>query len=347
MKIELNRLKFGYDIVVVGGGAAGCSFLGSLADNKYSTLMIDSRSFPRFKACSGILVNNSKGFFSGASLPPEVLSKPSAIDIVYQDWASNSEKHVKKNFINTCRKELDNWLFSKVLDKNMSILENTKLVDFFYTHDKNLIVLLLEHNGKTTSVVTKYLVGCDGALSIVRKKIFSKNIRYYVAIQELISGFKLDRAYFIFDDEITDFYGWLIPKGDCVEIGAAVSPFKAKEKFDLFKKKVSEKFGITGDGKIESAIVLRPSSLDEIFLGKDSIFLCGEAAALISPSSAEGISYALLSGKYCAEAFNSNLKSKMESYKEKCKPLLKRLNKKFIKSRKMGNPEDRKLIFGG
>ena len=40
-------------------------------------------------------------------------------------------------------------------------------------------------------------------------------------------------------------------------------------------------------------------------MGNDRVFLIGEAAGLISPSSFEGISYALLSAEALARAFDS------------------------------------------
>jgi len=344
-KVKFSAIDLGYDIVVIGGGAAGCSFLDSISDEKFRVLLVDYRQFPRFKACSGILVQKAKEYFSDIALPKSILAEPSDLHLTYLDWNNGKENVVKKHFINTYREDLDKWLFSKIKNKKISIVEKTKLIDFFHTKDKKFIVLILEQNGDTKSIVTKYLVGCDGALSTVRKKLFPINIPYYVAIQEIIPGHKLDRAYFVFDDEVTDFYGWLIPKDDGVEIGAAVKPFKAKEKYDLFKKKVSEKFGISGNGKLESAIILRPESINNIFLGQDTVLVCGEAAALISPSSAEGISYALLSGRYCAEALNSDTKNPLNLYRQKCKIILDRLSEKFHKSKKISHSKKRQTLF--
>ncbi len=339
-----NNLKLGYDVVVVGAGAAGCSFVNNISD-KYRVLLVDQRKFPRFKACSGVLVNNSKSYFADVKLPKEVLSDPVELNLTYQDWDQKKENPVEKHFINTNRKELDNWLFSKTKKENVTFSESTKLVDFFHTKNKEFLVLMLENGCETKSIITKYLVACDGALSNVRRKLFPKEIDYYVAIQELIPGNKLDRAYFIFDSEITDFYGWVIPKGNLVEVGVAVSPVNSKEKFKLFKKKVEEKFGIKGSGEINSAVVLRPKSIGDIFLGTDHIFVCGEAAGLISPSSAEGISFALLSGKFCAQALNSDSKTPLTEYKNNCRGLLDRLETKFEKSRKISNIKRRKNLF--
>jgi len=137
----------------------------------------------------------------------------------------------------------------------------------------------------------------------------------------------------------------VIPKGGYVEVGALLDPYNSRERFILFKKKIETMFNITGEGNISSAIVLRPRSVKDICLGEDNVLLCGEAAGLISPSSAEGISYALRSAKYCAEAINSKREGTLLEYKNKCKPLIERLDKKFKKSKLLSSPKARKAMF--
>jgi len=344
-KIKSDDISPGYDIVVIGGGAAGCSFLYHLKNSKYSTLMIDYRSFPRKKACSGILVAQAKDFLESMPKPRGIFAKPNKLDFVYDDWDHNKQKNISKNFFNTYRYKLDNWLFSLLKNKEIQVLESSKLIDFNFTKDKKFIVLFIESNGEIKTIVTKYLVGCDGAMSIVRKKISKKEIPMYVAMQEIIPNHKIKHAHFIYDEEVTDFYSWMIPKDNGVEIGSAVNPFKAKEKFEFFKKKVEYRTGIKGSGVIESAIVLRPTSIKDIYLGKENIFLCGEAAVLISPSSAEGISYALRSGKICAESFNHDSTNPFKTYIKNMDNLLKRLEQKFEKSKIISHKIKRKKLM--
>ena len=347
--VSLNDLKPGYEIVIVGAGAAGCSLAYHLNDSS-NALLIDYRKFPRFKACSGILVHAAKEHFDGIQIPNEVFSNPKEIDFVYADWNNNVEKPIKKGFFNTYRENLDKWLFNRLKTKKIEFCEKAKLIDFSYTKDKKHIVLMIESEGNIKNIVTKYLIGCDGATSMIRKKISTTQIPYYLAIQEVIPQEKVSpKTYFIYDDEITDFYSWVIPKNKSIEIGSAVKPENSKETFELFKRKVKEKLGIEGNGKMEAAIILRPDSFSEIVLGNENIILCGEAAGLISPSSAEGISYALVSGKKCAEAINSCLeKGKnevLETYKHNIKQLLERLKKKFDKSEQIKKHSTRKGFF--
>ncbi len=345
MKKEIEERALSYDVVIVGAGAAGCMLAGELSPS-INALLVDYRIMPRKKACSGILVKDSQDIIAHLAPPANIFFTPKKFDIVYLDMANHLEKPVGKAFWNTSRKKLDQWLYSR-LEKKQSIviLDKTKLVDFFPTESGNSLIVTLDAGGHTMKAKTNYLVGCDGALSAIRKKISSHTIPSYLAIQENILGKPIKNAYFIFDDEITDFYGWVIPKGKLVEVGVAVSPQNSKAKFESFKNRIAERFGLSGKGEVDSAIVLRPISMNEIILGQGHVLLCGEAAGLIDPSSAEGISYALRSAKFCADALNKNFDNALEQYKKNCSPLLDRLAKKFEKSAVISDKEKRKKLF--
>lgn len=328
-KVSLEETKLGYDVIIVGAGPAGC-IAGHFLNNGFSTLVINSKKLPRNKLCGGVLVKEAQKFLEEYNPPSTFKVKPYYLDVKYVNWATDEEKLVKKDFLNIDRNKFDEWL-STLLDKeNISIGDGIKLVDFTYTKDKKHLVVILEENGSLKPIVSKYLIGCDGALSKTREIIEAKRIPYYIGIQETMKG-TLDSAYFIYDESITDFYSWLIPKGDEIVVGSALQPYKAMEKFKLFKEKVRKKYGIKNNGKISFALLFRPRSKSDIFLGDSNVLLAGEAAGLISPSSAEGISFALQSGKFCAEAMNAEPNNPMKIYKEKCGPLLERMNLKFHK----------------
>jgi len=342
---NLDSIPLGFDVVVVGAGTAGCTVANNLKENM-SVLLVDQKEFPRKKACSGILVSESIDFLRDDQLN-NFLITTNKLDIEYIDLDNNTKKLVKKGFFNSNRFLLDRYLFNKLeLKENTYFLENARLIEYNYTQDKKHIVLLIESKGVIKPIITKYLIGCDGALSIVRKKIFKKEIPFYIGVQEIIKTSKqFDHAFFIFDSEITDFYSWIIPKPPYIEIGTLLDPFDSKDKYKKFKEKLSTKFGLNENGKIDSAIVLRPDSINDIFLGDKNVMLCGEAAGLISPSSAEGISYALRSGESCAKAINSKKENIYEEYANNCKELVERLKKKFEKSKIISDKTKRKKMF--
>jgi flavin-dependent dehydrogenase len=332
-KLSLSNVRLGYDIAIVGAGPSGCFLAKNLSKN-YRVLLIDYRSIPRHKACSGVIVRQGIEILKKLNPPEEIFLSPKELDFVYLDWTNGIEKHSKKAFWNTNREKLDFWLFSLLNnDNNIDFVEKTRLLEFKYSADKKHIVLLLESNGDIKNVVVNYLVGCDGAYSTIRQKINNSPPKKYVAIQELIPGNQVNKAYFIFDETITDWYAWVIPKGNRIDVGAALDPFKSREKFELFKKKVEKEFGIKGKGFFDSALLSRPMKAQHLFLGTNRILLAGEAAGLISPSSGEGISFALKSGKFLANAFNKNFKNPLKEYKKECKILFDRIKKKFLKSK--------------
>jgi len=342
---DLDSVGLGFDIIISGAGTAGCALASNLSKN-FKVLLIDVKTFPRKKACSGILVSGAKYFF-GSQIDKKVLAAPPELDIEYIDWDNDLRNFSRKRFLNSNRFELDKLLLDQVTKKpNASFLPNTRVVEFADAEDKNFKVVLCESNGIIKPIIAKYLIGCDGAVSLIRRKIFPRNIRFYVGVQELIKAdFKLDKAYFIFDKEITDFYSWVIPKKPFLDVGSLLLPQNTKEKFSLFKRKLAKEFKIKGSGILSSAIVLRPESIKDVCFGKGNVLLCGEAAGLISPSSAEGISYALRSGKYCAEAFNAKNPNPLEGYSKNCKPLLSRLEEKFKKSKTISDKNKRKSLF--
>ena len=90
-----------------------------------------------------------------------------------------------------------------------------------------------------------------------------------------------------------------ISKDEHFIFGGAFAPENCREAFEAQKKKLAEKCGFKfGEPiKTEACVVLRPKSPSDFFSGKNGAFLIGEAAGFISPSSLEGISSAINSGR--------------------------------------------------
>lgn len=341
----LDDVRAGYDVVVIGLGSSGSSFARYISDSS-SVLIIESKKLPRHKPCTGIVSNVVVDYLSENNVPEYVFEFPKYLDVKYVDYDNGLSKISKKGYLNTDRQKFDMWLSDVALKKeNIHVVEGSNFVEFIKL-DSNLIRVIFEKDNKLISVICRYLVACDGAISSVRKKIRPRDIEYYVAIKQMCRlKKKVEIPLFIFDKTITDYYNWVVPKSNYYEIGVGVSLENSRYKFESFIKKMDLEFGVNLIGRPESAIVLRPKSLRDIFLGVDNIFLCGEAAGLITPSGAEGISFALLSGKFAAQSINENQKNSFDRYSSKCSILLKRLEPKFLKSKIISDPQKRKKLF--
>jgi geranylgeranyl diphosphate/geranylgeranyl-bacteriochlorophyllide a reductase len=345
VKISFSGCKLGYDVIVVGMGAAAGAFTRYI-DEKYSVLVVESMALPRNKPCTGVIVSAAHEFLKENKIVDSVFETPKLLDVTYVDWDNSIEQTSVKGAFNSNRKEFDEWLSKKALSsKNIHVLDRTKFVDFVKV-DNSLSRIIIERDGKMLSIICKYLIGADGALSTTRRKMQKVDIPYYIAIKQFaLNNGGIKQPLFIFDNSITDYYSWLVPKGRFVEVGVGAKLDNPRAKFELFLTKVHKKFGLVCSGEIQSAVVLRPRSIKDIFLGEGRVLLCGEAAALITPSGAEGISSALLSGKFAAEAINENFDNAIVSYKQKSKVIIKRIQSKFKKASLMGDPQKRKKLF--
>ena len=194
------------------------------------------------------------------------------------------------------------------------------------------------------------LVGADGANSRVRRQLLptSPLPTRYIAIQEWVER-DHNLPYFtsLFDREITDYYGWTIPKGNHLLVGAALCPGPdASARFDRLKEKLRRcgfEFGRTL--RREGAYIVRPRKRADLCLEADGVALIGEAAGWISPSSAEGFSYAFRSALLLDEAMRAAPDTFLGCYRRKALALRTNVLLKNWKSRVVFNPILRKAIM--
>jgi flavin-dependent dehydrogenase len=96
----------------------------------------------------------------------------------------------------------------------------------------------------------------------------------------------------------------------------------------------------------EGALILRPVKQNQLITGKKGIALLGEAGGWISPSSAEGLSYAFRSALMLADALRGSPDGFEKRYHEKTRRLRKNIFLKNLKSIVIFNPVLRKMIMG-
>jgi len=341
-EINLENISTEYDMVIVGAGPAGC-ILTNYLSKEYKVLLVEKSSIPRTKPCGGMLVEESQEIIKKLDPPNYIFSNPKNLDLEYADYDNNIRKKLNRKFLNVYRGPFDYWLF-KLLDKKPhDFISNAELMDF---EIKNGGVKLKIKNETTKEIKTKYLVGADGARSLIRSKI-GQPIKHYLAIQKYYEtgSLQLDHATFIFNNSITDFYSWIIPKQLYFVIGSALPLQNAHERFRQFEKSISKTIQLTKNIEMEAALISRPQSEKDIFLGQRNILLLGEAAGFISPSFGEGISFALRSAQNLAKIFNENFDTPYANYLRLCKPLIEEVKDKIKKAELISNPNSRINFF--
>ena len=334
-----------YDIVIIGGGPAGATLARLISNDKKVLLIERTGADNGEKLCGGLIAPDTQRMLGkfGLSLPKDILVDPQMFYVESVDLETNNKQRYQRFYINIDRKKFDNWLL-KLVGKNVTVLRDTQ-----YKHHKlenDCITITIEKNGKSEKVNSKILVGADGAHSNVRRKTFNdyKKINKYIAIQSEIDSSHIPPSYKVyFDRNLTDFYGWTIPKDGNNIIGIALKGKGAKQKYEQYLKKVGGKN--YKEINRRSTVIIRPKKMTDFKIDKyGRIFFIGEAAGFISPSSAEGFSYAFKSAAALANSINSK-NSTEKVYRNSARKIILELTLKRVKSVFIYTKLLRNLIF--
>jgi geranylgeranyl diphosphate/geranylgeranyl-bacteriochlorophyllide a reductase len=347
--------KSTYDIVIIGAGPAG-STLARLVGSRYRTLLVDRRHFDcpegpfPTKCCGGLLAPDAQKVIAemGLCAGRDILVGPQLFAVRAIDMERSLERYYQRFYINIDREKFDRWLFGLV----PSCVENRMGTIFKgFTRDKNHIDVRLYGNDTADTVRTRMLVGADGATSYVRRLAFGlrRPGSEYLSIQEWFETAHPTPHYAaLFDRAVTDFYSWIIPKEQSIILGTALRERgrAAAERFSSLKKKVAN-FGYRLGETVrrEGTLIIRPG-VSDIITGDNSIVLIGEAAGFISPSSAEGISYAFRSACALAESLKTDFDGVNFRYRKIIRSLRMNVLLKTIKAPMMYNPFLRRIVMG-
>lgn len=344
-----------YDITIIGAGPAGAN-LARLLAGKYKILLIDKRDLGNektgnniTKCCGGLLAPDAQKMIAklGLGMPKDILVNPQLFAVRTIDLTNDKERLYQRFYYNMDREKFDRWLVSIIPDDIVKNF-NSSFKSFSKITEGYEIKYL--RDGKEIFIKTKILVGADGANSKIRKLLTGdENLpEKYISIQEWFEC-SSPMPYFtaIFDEKTSDFYSWMIPKDNFVILGAALKPNDNPiKKFDNLKSKLSNSgFDFGNKLKTEGAYILRPKKAGNLFFGKENIALVGEACGAISPSSAEGISYALKSSQYLAMSLAPGIDEFMDRYRKNSYDIRLNLLCKNLKSPAMYNSFLRNLVM--
>jgi Dehydrogenases (flavoproteins) len=338
-----------YDIAIIGLGPAGANLARLLSQNfKVIAINKSNQEGTGFcKPCGGLLAPDAQKILAkfNLTLPKSILVDPQIFSVKTIDVNANKIRNYQRFYLNMDRAKFDQWLRS-LIPSNVKIIDNACCTDIEQVADGFELNVIKAKEKRL--IKARFIIGADGANSIVRRVFYPKlRIRKYVAIQQWFTDCHPVPFYSsIFDSDTTDCYAWGLPKDNNFIFGGAFAVKHGREKFEKLKQKMAKYgFKLENPQKTEACLVLRPTIFQKFNQNKKGVFLIGEAAGFISPSSLEGISYALQSSYELSNILNKNTKNPNKSYKRIVSRIRRKLLLKNIKSPFIYYSPFRKLIM--
>jgi geranylgeranyl reductase family protein len=311
--------KEDYDVIVVGGGPAGCAFVRTLIrfESNLRVLLVEKERFPRDKVCGDGLTYQAIPLIrevfpeltsltpSGAFTSRQILWYPQGHRLIREGQALDVIP----------RLEFDNALWRATVDAGAETLENTCVTGLLTDKGRVRGVKVRDANG-SRELTCRLVVGADGSRSIVRQETGSTNDDYVIyALRQYIRGIpdSTEGLIFVLDIEHRGYF-WIFPfirAGErCANLGYgnATDSRILKERFSYYCRTPGVQRYL-GAGQFEGAPVGFPLNLARFkWTGRLSrrlwgpgYLLLGDAASLIHPLSGEGIAFSIASGQIAAE----------------------------------------------
>lgn len=315
------------DVIICGGGPAGSTCALVLAGSGLKVIVIEKGSFPRDKICGDAI----------AAYVPKVLNT------IHPKYKAAVEAFTGKLEVSTCRVsapngkciditsaedgyiatrlEWDNFLYElSAAEENITWFLNQKISDVQVSDHEAVVTT------DTTVFTGKIVIGCDGAHSVIGKKLTGSkpDLNHYSgavrAYYKNVSGLKEKTYELHFLKNTLPGYFWIFPvKGGLANVGLGILSSEVSKRRinlrevmeDIIKHEplIKERF-INAEPVSKTEGFGLPLGSKKVTVSGRRFMLCGDAAALIDAATGEGIGQAMISGRYAGwqakRCFKSN-----------------------------------------
>jgi len=270
-----------HDIVVVGAGPAGSRLARGFAERENDVLVLERGEVGVPLACSGHVSGDVWEFLPDGAREELVGNEIRGARFHVGDSSYEFYKDETVSYA-IDRVEMDRVLADAAVDAGAEIRTETPVVGV-EERDESVTV---ETDGETYE--TRLVAGCDGPRSTVREEVGldepDELLQGVLGFTDEGDANNADLVDVYLD--IPDFFGWRIPRGDCVEYGAASSGSPRKELEDVAGIDM-ESFDRLCAGQIPIGPPRRTTT--------DRAFLVGDAGGQTKPFTGGGIVYGMTS----------------------------------------------------
>ncbi len=292
-----------YDVVIIGGGPTGATAANDLAIKGRKVLLLDKAG--RIKPCGGAVPPKLVREFE---IPESLLAakvttarmispKGKEVDMPIGGWVGMVDREV-----------FDEWLRERAAASGATRATGNFRRILHDMHEDPIVEYT--GDGEATRVRAKAIIGADGAASRVAKDCIpgAKELPNVFAYHEIVrkpekpaEGFDGERCDVYYQGVCSpDFYGWVFPHGEQISVGMGT----AEKGFSL--RQSVERLRTSAGLKDAETVRTEGAPIPLKTLGRwddgKNIVVSGDAAGAVAPASGEGIYYAMISGRFAADA---------------------------------------------
>ncbi len=318
------------DVIIAGGGPAGATAACFLQRGGKRVLVLEKEKLPRYKACGGGLSQTFLAEVFPFSFDDVIDARVDTISYEYNNGVQSTVPCRPDVMAMVMRDKFDAYLLQQ---SGAEVQTGCRVTDVRETPDG--VTVEFADGARLTA---DYLIGADGANSIVRRKagLHQKQVLIGAIEAEVPFSNELRAGYgntplFIFDRPRSG-YSWVFPKTDHLSVGIGALGHVRDLREHL--ERIMQGHGISLAGiplHGHSIPVYNPAAR----LNTARIILAGDAAGLADPFSGEGIRPAIRSGQIAAEAI---LNDTVKAYTARIRATLGKYNLYSLLLWKVFNP---------
>lgn len=285
-----------YDVVIVGAGPGGATCARELAAHKASVLLIDKKNPGWHKPCGGGI---PEVMFEPFEVPTTLGFETPKVRVVD---ARQRKLSIPMRYRTVYRDRFDEHLAAQARNVGAEVLFDTMLLDVERT-DTGFLVRT--PNGTCRA---RYLVGADGCMSTVRRKLFPEQLAESMCAIAVEHWYRVPHGItsldFFVEPAILDTgYAYVFPKDPGLLVIGVAGIGVEKPRAVLERLLELPRYrALTGDAPVAAVHGARIPYRHLSRLRDGRLLLIGDAAGLNTPIIFAGIPIALLSGRLAGEA---------------------------------------------
>lgn len=319
-----------FDVIVVGAGPAGSTAAKTLAEKGRRVLLVERFKMPRYKSCSGQLIQKTLDLveaYYGEPVPVSTMCTPyENRGVILTDDKGNAYRF-EQNGRNVWRSAFDKWLADKTAAAGAEVREDTAAIAC--EAGEELVTVTLKSGGKAYTEQAPYLIDCEGVTGALKRKLMGKEPEYVTTFQTYNRGsIDLDPHFFYawLQPLLSQYDAWFNVKDGQLVLGVSVRDSeRTNEYFVRFIAYMQEKHGLCIEKRLKEDRWLlhrvRPGCPIDHGVGR--VLFAGETAGFLNPMG-EGVSSAIESGHLLGEAMEAHFddpKAVLSAYATAARPL--------------------------